>query len=242
MPGRGPPERASDIQPIGPPSSRRHSACWKTVVSDRTWGPAEPAFGRSGYSRQVGVGAPRTMAKKAASAALQPLIEEFCQVSQGLWSEASRKKHRADFQRYVEFLVRTGRPLTVESWTWRRCSPTSRSCPQRPSHTASGAAIGPPSRPPLSAPRPARRARATPSTRTCGRSAPFERSPPSGTTGRSLRMWLYVTFTPDIRQREIFARFDVNGPEVVAVHPRPNEKPGCSGSWRSVRTGCRRNE
>ena len=55
------------------------------------------------------------MAKKATSAALQPLIQEFCQVSQGLWSEASRTKHRADFQRYVQFLVRTGRPLTVES-------------------------------------------------------------------------------------------------------------------------------
>lgn len=55
------------------------------------------------------------MARKKVTPSLESLIEEFCQVSHGLWSEASRKKHRGDFDRYLAFLRRTGRPLTLES-------------------------------------------------------------------------------------------------------------------------------
>jgi hypothetical protein len=55
------------------------------------------------------------MAKKKVVPSLEALMDEFRQVSHGLWSEASRKKHRGDLDRFLAFLRRTGRPLTAEA-------------------------------------------------------------------------------------------------------------------------------
>jgi site-specific recombinase XerD len=46
---------------------------------------------------------------------LAPLIDEFKAASATIWSDATKKKHEADFARFLEWLARGNRPQTTES-------------------------------------------------------------------------------------------------------------------------------
>lgn len=55
------------------------------------------------------------MGTKARHERLEPLIEEFNALSDTIWSPASKRKHAADFGRFLAWLGETGRPPTTES-------------------------------------------------------------------------------------------------------------------------------
>jgi integrase/recombinase XerC len=84
-------------------------------VADRIRGPFNGDAFAGATPAGSGLGDPTAVKKHPRLAHLAPLIDEFIAVSETIWSEATKKKHRKDFDRFLRWLDEEGHPATTAS-------------------------------------------------------------------------------------------------------------------------------